>query len=542
MANLNITTITRPKLPRNKYGYTNNGQVIIGGISYSGGGGSGGSGGDSSGGVTYQDFTGATSSRDGSHGLVPAPSRGQQNYVLHGSGNWRQLFGGHLQYDSETGMMIFDTSVQGTGAIFNDVSVLNTFESLLIKSTTGNITNLNTSSFSSSTGNFKNLNASTANIITINGTTGNIKYVNSSIGNFSTSNSSTNNASIINASTGNIKDINSSIINTSTLTAKDGSINDLVSENIITHNLEVTGLAHFFELVIDRIKAAGGAVIFTPADGFKVEEVEQSTNGYKLYWSATDGDRATHNMWKVNDQAICQSFNQAQVGHNYDISNKYYWSLVTDVSTDLNRDMHYIEISTTVKDGSVNPEIGDEIAMLGYRGTDDNNRQNAIYISAYTSIDPTLTAPLWAHYTGINDFNLSNHKRTWFASNGSNIRGSLQIETGQNITDLLDDIETKTNVDIRIESDKGTTLLVGERSFTLTAFAYYNNEDITSQIAQELFSWERVSADTQSDTLWNSSHVGVGSSINVTDAEVTRKANFCCVVNLDELKRRNIIQ
>lgn len=512
MADLNIITITRPKLPRNKYGYLNTGQIIGGGtiINSSSEGGGGG-------GQTYNDFIGATNSRNGAHGLVPAPTAGQQNYVLHGSGSWRKLFDGHLQYDQDTETFIFDSSISGTKAVFNDVSILNTLESLLINAATGNITNINSS-------------------------IGNIKYINSSIGNFTTSNSSTSNSSVINASTGNIKDFNSSIINTSVIKAKDGSINDLISENITTHNLEVTGLAHFFELVIDRIKAAGGAVIFTPADGFKIEEVEQSSNGYKLYWSATDGDRATHNMWKVNDQAICMSFNQAQVGHNYDISNKYYWSLVTDVSTDQEKDMHYIEISSSVYDGYVHPEIGDEIAMLGYRGTDDNNRQNAIYISAYTSLDSTLTAPLWCHYTGINDFNLSSHKRTWFASNGSHIRGSLSIETGENIEDLLDDIEGKTNVDIRVESDKGTTLLVGERSFTLTAFAYYNNENITSQIPYELFSWERSSADTQADLLWNSSHIGVGSSINVTDAEVTRKANFCCVVNLDELKRRNIIQ
>ena len=31
-------------------------------------------------------------------------------------------------------------------------------------------------------------------------------------------------------------------------------------------------------------KAAGGAVLFTPANGFKVDIVESITNGYKLYW------------------------------------------------------------------------------------------------------------------------------------------------------------------------------------------------------------------------------------------------------------------
>lgn len=498
MANLNITTITRPKIPRNKYGYTNNGQVIVGGnYSYSGGG----SGGDSSGGETYQDFTGATASMNGVHGLVPAPSRGQQNYVLHGSGNWRQLFGGHLQYDEETGTFIFDSSVQGTFAKFNDVSVLNSLESLLIKATTADITNLN-----SSTGNIKDLNAS-----------------------------------VINASTGNIHDINSSLGNFRLINSSSGHITELHSQDIFTKNLTVTGLAHFFELVIDRIKAAGGAVLFTPADGFKIEEIEQSSNGYKLYWSATDGDRATHNMWKVNDQAICMSFNQAQVGHNYDISNKYYWSLVTDVSTDQEKDMHYIEISTSVYDGAVNPEIGDEIAMLGYRGTDDNNRQNAIYISAYTSLDTTLTAPLWAHYTGINDFNLSSHKRTWFASNGSQIKGNLIVESGDNIEDLLDDIP-KANIDIRVFSSIGTVMNQGERQAILTAQVWYSNVDITSQVDNELFNWKKESNDSNDDQLFNNTHTGVGPLITITDLDILNKASFYCCLDTDELKRRNIIQ
>ena len=75
MANLTITTIPRPKIPRNKYGYVNNGNFLIGGSVYNYD--SGGSGGDSSSGVVYNDFTGATAISNGSHGLVPAPRAGQ---------------------------------------------------------------------------------------------------------------------------------------------------------------------------------------------------------------------------------------------------------------------------------------------------------------------------------------------------------------------------------------------------------------------------------------------------------------------------------
>jgi hypothetical protein len=68
------------------------------------------------------------------------------------------------------------------------------------------------------------------------------------------------------------------------------NLKDVVSTNITnsdtikTKNLEVTGSAHFFELVIDKVKSAGGAVIFTPANGFNVDIVESVTDGYKLYW------------------------------------------------------------------------------------------------------------------------------------------------------------------------------------------------------------------------------------------------------------------
>lgn len=227
-------------------------------------------------------------------------------------------------------------------------------------------------------------------------------------------------------------------------------LNDVSSNNITnsdtikTKNLEVTGSAHFFELIIDKIKAAGGAVLFTPANGFKVDIVESVIDGYKLYWQADDGSgNQADNMWKVNDQAICMSFNQAKEGTNHNISNKYYWSLVTAVS-DTNQPVsikekkyHYIVISTVTKDGTVNPEIGDTIAMLGYRGTDDKKRQSAIYISAYTSLDKGLTAPLLAQYQGINDFNLESHRQSYFDAVGAKFVGNFEVSNGQTIEDYI---------------------------------------------------------------------------------------------------------
>lgn len=271
----------------------------------------------------------------------------------------------------------------------------------------------------------------------------------------------------ITADNGVITELSGSNVAYDTAAFKDALIDALSCIDITTENLTVTKQAHFFEFIIDKIKAAGGAVLLTPADGFRVDKMltlvkanpqlppiiqdavikEYSENaepyeviGYRLLWQATDGEKAISNMWRVGDQAICQTFNNAQVGTNYNVSNKYYWALVTNIGTVTEGDVdyHYIDISANDYDGSLNPEVGDEIAMLGYRGTDDASRQSAIYLAAYNSLDTSLIAPLICHYKGINDFNLASHKYTWFAANGSEIRGNLRVETGQTIKDYLD--------------------------------------------------------------------------------------------------------
>lgn len=246
----------------------------------------------------------------------------------------------------------------------------------------------------------------------------------------------------ITAGYGTITDLSGSTIQYDDATFQQALINALNSVDIATENLTVTKQAHFFELIIDKIKAAGGAILLTPADGFKVDRVMNLGSFYRVLWRSTDGERAISNMWRIGDQAICQTFNQATVGTNYNISNKYYWGLVVGTGSTLIADdgleYHYIDLDKQDYDGTLNPEVGDEIAMLGYRGTDDANRQSAIYLAAYHSLDPTLTAPLFCHYKGINDYNLKSHKYTWFAANGNEIRGNLKVESGQTLQDYLD--------------------------------------------------------------------------------------------------------
>ena len=238
-----------------------------------------------------------------------------------------------------------------------------------------------------------------------------------------------------------------------TINADVGNIKDIYSDNITnkkmikTKDLTVTGTAHFFELVIDKIKAAGGAAIFTPADGFDIDVVEAVENGYKLYWRCEADGKVRQNMWKVNDQAICMSFNQAKVGVSHNVSNKYYWSLVTAVSDngkpvtreDGNK-YNWITISTVTFDGTVNPEKGDSIAMLGYRGTDDEARQSAIYISAYASFDKYIDAPFIAQYKGIKDFDIEKYRTSWWSLKTNKFVGDFVIESsGKNVVDFINE-------------------------------------------------------------------------------------------------------
>ena len=267
-----------------------------------------------------------------------------------------------------------------------------------------------------------------------------------------------------------------------TINADVGNIKDIYSDNITnkkmikTKDLTVTGTAHFFELVIDKIKAAGGAALFTPADGFDIDVVEAVENGYKLYWRCEVDGKVRQNMWQVNDQAICMSFNQAKVGVSYNVSNKYYWSLVTAVSEydkpvireDGNK-YNWITISTVTFDGTVDPEVGDSIAMLGYRGTDDEARQSAIYIAAYASFDKYIDAPFIAQYKGIKDFDIEKYRTSWWSLKTNKFVGDFVIESsGKNVVDFIN--EQVKVVDGKIDSSVTTlNTTINEKYSSLSA-------------------------------------------------------------------------
>lgn len=484
-----------------------------------------------------------------------------------------------------------------------------------INASLGNIKHLTTTSLSANDANFIYVTANDGNIYKLKGN--NLDFYSGYIANLA--------ADSISADSLDLKN----------LTAVKAYIEELVSSNITTKDLTVTGRAHFFELLIDKIRSVGGQIILSPTScvidyveyikyGNIITDPAQynTADSFNVYWRSTDAyGRAVNNEWLAQDQAICQSFNNAHVGLNENLSNKKYWRKVSLVLPDKyinlttgetrqtseantttynkiymgmwdsifsqdNQDhtngitwtcavqtidgtpvggvsysgytaqtgwafsgtmntsnknfgvkitpsgeyagrmtnklkfnfeqevggqntqtipaknmnvtvtfaddtfMYFPNVQAKKNNGeyvkengryvfeldlseanmpisiiTVNssqevdwhlchgirlsngsdktaqwaegrdciPEAGDNLVQLGYQGTDDADRQSAIIISAYHSPDTALKAPSYAHYQGINDYDLDSHRGSYFDANGARFVGDI---TFANIGDL----------------------------------------------------------------------------------------------------------
>lgn len=324
---------------------------------------------------------------------------------------------------------------------------------------------------SGDTGSFNNLSATTANTTTLSASTATTETLSATTANAETLSAVTTTTTTLSATTANVSKITSDSISNSDIIESNGIKGDkAVINDMSVKNLKVTGSAHFFELIIDKVKSAGGSMLITPADGFDIDIVQDSPNEVKLLWQCQDANgNQRDNMWKVNDQALCLSFNKAKVGTTHNVANKYYWALVTSVNKTNEPTVidgvkyNYITLSKTTVDGALNPEIGDSIVMCGYRGTDDAARQSAIYISAYTSLDNGLKAPLFAQYQGINDFNLQSHRKSYFDALSAKFIGEFQATDGQNIIDIINNKIAEAEASIKLDT-KNIVLSVSEKT------------------------------------------------------------------------------
>lgn len=183
-------------------------------------------------------------------------------------------------------------------------------------------------------------------------------------------------------------------------------------------DLSVWGKAYFNNLTIRELTYVGGNLVFSPSAGkiFEVREITDAqgeVTGWKCYLLADDGTTATTNMWEKYDQVKCETFN-IQAGVYEHVSNKYYWRLVTDVSTENEvitdaegnvlydgKKYAWIIISATDKDiGSDNPAAGDTIVLEGNRTNTD--RMNFVVKETYGD-----NAPREIGYTNVHSYTLS---------------------------------------------------------------------------------------------------------------------------------------
>lgn len=241
----------------------------------------------------------------------------------------------------------------------------------------------------------------------------------------------------------------------------DGDITN--SGNIMTNNLTVTGKATFFELEIQKAKAAGGMSV-NSAGTFHIDAVAETKDGFVCYQRAEKDGVKLLQTCEPKDQMMCSngmnslpiqgSGDQTNDGKPHAIGNHYYWRLATEAPKKVvmhtidgkeekclklvlsKTDRHKLKNESPQDIGDI-PKVGDDLVQIGNR--DNKERQSVMMSCAYNSFDPDLKPSYWAHYMGVNDYDISKHRYTWFAANGSNVTGNFKVQSDNGGLESIED-------------------------------------------------------------------------------------------------------
>lgn len=112
------------------------------------------------------------------------------------------------------------------------------------------------------------------------------------------------------------------------------------------------------------------------------------------------------------------------------------------------------------------------------------------------------------------------------------VRATSYLDSNTLVSEYELYVDTNLSYNVKIFSNNGNLFRNGIVDTTLTANIFKGTEDITANFTAAKFSWERTSANSTSDSVWNLGKQGVGNSIAVTDADVFGKAVFTCIINL----------
>ncbi|EFA42881.1 hypothetical protein HMPREF0645_2631 [Hallella bergensis DSM 17361] len=228
--------------------------------------------------------------------------------------------------------------------------------------------------------------------------------------------------------------------------------------DIVTRNLRVTEKATFFQLEIQKAKAAGGMTVHS-AGTFHIDAVEEATDtdGYVCYQRAEQDGVKLLQRCEVSDQMMCSNGMNILKGGK---GNHFYWRKVTDAPKEVvthtinGKEEKCLKIVLSKTDHSKNtvdiPQVGDDLVQIG--NPDNKERQSVIMTCAYNSFDPDLEAPYWVQYTGVKNYELSKYKRTWFAANGSQVTGNFKVQSDnggeESIEDYMKGLASDSNMEM----------------------------------------------------------------------------------------------
>lgn len=231
---------------------------------------------------------------------------------------------------------------------------------------------------------------------------------------------------------------------------------------------------------IEEAHHVGGSQLLTAAncvvDFVKpITDSEGNTIAYRCFFLKEDSNgKGVTNKWKTGDQAYCKSFNLAGTndGSNSD-PDKYYWRKVVATSQDTSEEemtltsgdttiitsnYHFIDLSNKDDEKDVQSDIpytNDNIVQLGYQGTDDESRQNAIVLAGAGEGSPYIR-----QYMGINSFELP-EPDTQIKPGDNVLSGTTKFKTykdkDKQLNDLDKEIESTSNAINNLET--GTNIL-----------------------------------------------------------------------------------
>ena len=246
---------------------------------------------------------------------------------------------------------------------------------------------------------------------------------------------------IITSKKGEFNNITSDFVIANESEVKSLTTNDLSAKDATINNLNVSGTAHFFQLMIDQIKSSRGQTIVTAANA-KIYRVVNMLGNYMCFFHASDNVSKIGNMFAVNDLVVMQTFNAANESE-FNVNNRYYWRKVVAVSNTPHEEdgkyYHWITLSATdcdIKSNAI-PQEEDEICQLG--NTTDKSRQSAIIISAYNSqfLDSELLAPSISQYEGINRYELKPFRLNVLSKSLNSFIGNFKVQGGKSLEDVL---------------------------------------------------------------------------------------------------------